>query len=375
MDGKKLKHISYVTVIILIFVVGSNFFYDSKEEVVHKEDFTEEVFVNKAPSNLVIKKKSDSKKKLNIVECSEPVDPDNIISTKYFDKKVINLTNNIEELKGIIQKSNDPESQIVHTILSVEDSSELPKKLDSLYNVIPESPLLSYDLLSSCTIKDSKCNNSIFERGTELDAQNGAVWLMMAIHELNNNNIDKAKMALMEASNAPVFNEYWSEHFTLFESVFVQAGAGSDLPTQIAILSNISTIPAPNFSVLANFCDSLDASKTDILDTCLSIGQQMINSQSTMLSYLIGMNIQSSVYKKYGDTELLDQLEDMRENFDKLIESSVKADALMWQSRRRTADWLQQMRDIGEIGATEFIVNEAIELSSKSEFDPCMVDW
>ncbi len=312
----------------------------------------------------------------HISECDKPANPNDLISNKYFDEKMIELTNNTEKLTQVLEQLETMESQIAHALITgSEDEKSMSDKFKALNGEYPDNPLLSYDLLSSCLLTDSLCERSVIDDGIALDSQNGAVWLLSALYEFNNNNIERATEALLEASSAPTYDEYWGEHFSLFELALSQTGAGNELPAQIASMSYVGSIPLPSFGVLVDFCKNTELTRADLLDACLRVGERLANAKGTMISHLIGLALQKAVYKKYNDDAQVSRVSNMRKEFDKTMKLSNKANNLVWQSSQRTSDWIQQIKDFGEVGATEYIVNEAIQLSAIPNFDPCEVNW
>jgi len=313
---------------------------------------------------------------VTISECESPANPDDLLSDKYFDEKIIDLTNNTEKLINILEQSIDVDSLIAHALITgSNDIGTLTEKFKVLNNDYPNNLLVSYDLLSSCTTAESACERSIIDEGITLDSQNGAVWLLSSLYELNNNNIELATTSLLEAANAPVYEEYWGEHFSVFESALSQAGAGNDLPVQIAAMGYVASAPLPNFNVLVNFCKNTHLNRGDILEACLSMGRQLVNSKSTMLSHFIGFSLQEAVYKKQNNETQISQVSTVRKELLKTIGLSEKANNLAWQSSQRTYDWIQQIKTMGELAATEYIVDEAIKLSADPNFDPCEISW
>lgn len=363
------------------------FFSSVKEPSVNnnKELLTvKTVDLNSSPSPQKKKIVTDIKKTQNqktqkesyISECDKPVDQNDLLSKKYFDEKVIELVNDTEKLIPLLEESTSLESQIAIALISKSnDINKLSDELKKLKENNSDDKLLSYDLLSSCTSTTSQCDRSLIDNGIALDSDNGAVWLLSALYELNNNNIGQATEDLLKASNSSIYEEYWGEHFSLFERAFSEAGAGNDLPAQLAVMGYVASTPLPNFGGLVKYCKNIESKKTDILNACLSMGEQMSNNNATQLNYLIGLSLQESSYKKLQNEVQESNISNKRKKFMNLIGLSNKANDLVWQSSQRTYDWLQKIKDSGEVAATEYIVDEAIRLSSDSSFDPCEINW
>ncbi len=334
-------------------------------------------------SDLGVKQKTEEKDtqqktldRNHISECDNPANPNDLISNKYFDEKMTELTNNTEKLSQVLEQLETMESQVAHALITgSEDEKSMSDKFKALNNQYPENKLLSYDLLSSCLLADSLCERSVIDNGLALDNQNGAVWFLSALYELHNNNIEQAKEALLEASSAPTYDEYWGEHFSLFELALSQTGAGNELPAQIASLNYVGSIPLPSFGVLVDFCKNTDLTRADLLDACLRMGVRLTNAKGTMISHLIGLALQKDVFKKYNDDAQVSRISNEKKGFDRTMSLSLKANNLVWQSSQRTSEWIQQIKDFGDVRASEYIVDEAIRLSSDPNFDPCEVNW
>lgn len=57
------------------------------------------------------------------------------------------------------------------------------------------------------------------------------------------------------------------------------------------------------------------------------------------------------------------------------MKKSNKGLDLIWRDRERTVDWLQEMKNVGEVGASQYAVDEAIRISSDPSYSPCEITW
>ena len=239
----------------------------------------------------------------------------------------------------------------------------------------PENKLASYDFLSFCTTQANSCDSSEITRSAALDYQNGAVWMLVASYELANSSPERAEAAMLEAAHAPLYNEYWAEHFSIFESAFAQAGLNDDQLKLIGTIGYGALIPLPNFKPLVTYCENAGPDEADKLDICLILGRRMMESQSTIVGYLIGLSIQEKVQSKYGREGKLPELANLRKEFEILYKQIGKAMDLFWRNQRRLTDWQNKHKAHGEVEAYRFAVGEAIRLSSDPDFDPCETNW
>ncbi len=90
---------------------------------------------------------------------------------------------------------------------------------------------------------------------------------------------------------------------------------------------------------------------------------------------MIGLSIRKAIYERYNNSVQLELIENERAEFLKTGSQSSVAAALIWQSRQRTSDWIQQLKNTGEVATTKYVVEQAISLSSDPDFDPCAVEW
>ncbi len=303
-----------------------------------------------------------------IAECT---DLDKIAINESLNETDNELLADHDKFIEALKKSSNLESKIVHALIAGNTVSELT----SLKSEEPDNKLISFNLLSSCLTSNTKCDPSVFMDARSIDEQNGAVWFLSALHELKNNNTEKFTEFLIEASNAPVYEEYWRDYFSLFESAYSHVGAGNDLQTKIAALGYVNAFALPAYKPLADFCKNIELDKLDVLDACLNMGKRLTSNSSNILSSYIGLAIQQNVFKRFNDDKQLAEIDKTRKEYNEMMILSNQAMENTFHSRKRTSDWLQQYKALGEFGAAKYIVGEAIKLSSDPEFDPCEFDW
>lgn len=350
MEFKHKKTVSALLLILLIFVVQH--FHIQKQSKITAQNIIEPnpatTAAAKTPNviqnKLSLKGRGEPSLKVEkqsnyIAVCEEPTEPEDVV-----------LANDSERLLPLLKQNIDMESDISIVLISKgKDEKELLNSLKTLNDKYPESKLISYDLLSHCTSLEEPCDRSIIESGISLDYQNGAIWLLAALYEIKNNKFIAAINALEEAVNAPFYEEYWGEHITVLESALLKAGAGDDLPAKIASVKYASAVPLPNFGILAKFCSNINLNNEEIMLSCLSAGEKLAQGESTLLTHLIGLAIQRYSLEKLNMKDQLTQVLNESKMLVKVIDLSNKARTLTLQSRERTIDWLQVIKDSGEV--------------------------
>ncbi|MCL1077508.1 hypothetical protein D5R81_04375 [Parashewanella spongiae] len=269
-----------------------------------------------------------------------------------------------------LKQSTKLESEIAHALINNSVT-----ELQSLQEQNPNNKFISYNLISACLTAKAECEARLFADARSLDEQNGAVWFLSALNELKNSNTEKFTEFLIEASNAPIYEEYWRDYFSLFESAYSHVGVGNSPQTQIATLGYIAAFSLPAYKPLVDFCESIELERLEVLDACSNIGQRFTSNSSNILSSYIGLAIQQKVAERYNDDKRLVQIEHTKHEYDKMMGLSGKAMSLTLQSRKRTSEWLQQYKSLGEFASTQYVIEEAIKLSADPDFDPCEFDW
>ncbi|TPH14223.1 hypothetical protein [Litorilituus lipolyticus] len=312
----------------------------------------------------------------HIALCDKAENTDKFPVNKFFGENSTALSDNKAKLIESFSLSSDVDNQIALAfIISEGEDRLLLNQLQTLHKEHSDNKYLAYHVLSLCSENKNQCSPDTIEQSIALDRQNGATWLLSALHAIKTNNTEQAEAALLEAANAPVYDEYWSEHIDVFESALAKASVAGSVPNEITTLDYIYKAKLPSYGNLVKFCRKVELSDANVVDACLRMGEQLTQGKGTMLSHLIGISLQEAMYKKYEDDTQLAQLAQMRKTFTERMELSAQATDLALQSQARTEEWLQQIKTMGEYGASEYLIEEANNLSADANFDPCKVDW
>ena len=389
MNNNRLKLTAIlVAIVVLAYFIVMQFTSDQKpvapETATHVEiepstskTTTNEIAVTTitAPETLTETKAQKSNAQY-IALCDTPENPDELPTNKFFGEDSTVLSDNKAKLIDNFSLSADVDNQIALAfIISEGEDRLLLNQLQTLHKEHSDNKYLAYHVLSLCSEDKNQCSPDTIEQSIALDNQNGATWLLSALHAIKTNNTEQAEAALLEAANAPVYDEYWSEHIDVFESALAKASIAGSVPAEITTLDYIYSAKLPSYGNLVKFCRKVELSDANVVDACLRMGEQLTHGKGTMISHLIGISLQEAMYKKYEDDTQLAQLAQMRKTFNERIELSAQATDLALQSQARTEQWLQQIKTVGEYNASEFLIEEAFNLSADPDFDPCKVDW
>ncbi|RLV60154.1 hypothetical protein D5018_08450 [Parashewanella curva] len=268
------------------------------------------------------------------------------------------------------------EAKFAFSILSSKTQQETIEKLRALIKDSPDNKYLNYQLLSMCVIdKEHQCSTSVIDFSIENDKQNAAVWILKAQYELNNNHSKKLEEAIIEAANAALIDTYWGESYGVFDSAIEQVGVPNSLQSKMAAIGMVAALPMSPYHKLIQYCKNLKLSQAEMIESCLLLGKQLSYGKATLLENYMGYALQEHVHKRFNNTKRLDELKQEKQRLTETMNLFQDATSYLFLSNNRTSEWMLKQKEVGELEAATYIVEEAIRLSADPNFDPCKVDW
>ena len=327
-----------------------------------------------AAEKRVISERQENKENL-IASCNTPIEQGWLSSDENIDELTKSFIEDTQELLTRLDKDEDLNSQLTHTLLSnqTEDSDTL-KRLTELNRKFPEDKLLSYDLVNICMISSDSCDENIYQQAINLDGENGALWLSVAIRNIVNHDDQQAIYALNQLASKPVYNEYWGKHVELFASTLESAGASRGLAADTAAISFAAAIPVPAVGALFSFCREKSTSRADIAEACLNAGARMSEENHTFLTQAFGLALQDNVYEELKDDRNREYIKQKKSFYDQQFDLYNRATELAWSKKQLAQDWFTVLKNNGEAEAKTYIIDEAIRISSLANFDPCKIE-
>ena len=280
----------------------------------------------------------------------------------YFDNIKQQQTQQSRIASAFIKKNKSIEADIVN--------------FDQLLQTYPSNKLIAFNLMLHCGYSTVEvCDETMMQRALDIDNQNGALWLQMAIYQLKSADVEKAKKSLVQFVHSQRYNEYSGDYFSTIDLALKEAGANDDLSLKIAMLGIAATRYKPNYSLLIELCDKTDTDNAALLNICLQTSQRLIESKGGLFTHQMGLSIQKSMLEKYGDSEGIANNSSAQKAFDTFNEEANIAMNMVLRSRKRTGDWLSLNIDYGELAALEYMIDQAKQASANHQQDQCAINW
>ena len=239
----------------------------------------------------------------------------------------------------------------------------------------PANTLALRRLLTLCSseISHPVCTDELLDSVVESEAQNAAAWLAVANYYAVKNHLPAAKNALYALLTAPVLHEDYAS----IVSLYVDALAGSEAEqfgiNALAGLAHAAANLASTADVTA-LC--LDAASVDdeMLNLCLSVGENLENRAMLMKTKLFGNSLQGLIYGVQGDHDAAARvaarassilLSPDNQRFDQAL-------LLALHDQRLFRGWLNNIDEFGEQAAAQMLLDEAILLSQNPFYRPCL---
>jgi hypothetical protein len=275
-----------------------------------------------------------------------------------------------------LQQSNSPDKQLAYILFASQ--SDEANQLASLlaYNQqFSGNKRVLMDLIGLCSSipTHEACTNTLLEEASELDGDNGALWLIIANFHAAKGNSSATLEAIERAITTTHFNEY---HFDKL-ALFMQTSKGAlDVSFGQRAITGLG-FHAASFawlSKITKFCVE-ERSYTDRHNQlCLALGETMAVKNNSLLVNAMGLSIQSQIYKQDQNNELHLKAEEEKAT---IMQKSVnhelyfQAQTLMLVDEQLFNFWLTSVMEQGEAIADEMLIKEAITLSKNPYYQPC----
>lgn len=276
-----------------------------------------------------------------------------------------------------IKQQQTQQARIASVFINRNKSIEVDiENLDKLTQTYPSNKLLAFNLMLLCSNSTATvCDEVMMQRALNTDNQNGALLLQMALYQLKSANIEKAKTSLTQFTHSQRYNEYSGDYFSTVDLALKEAGANDDFSLKIAVLGIAATRYKTNYAPLAKLCKKTDTDNAVLLNICLETSEKLIESKGGLLTHQMGLSMQKNVLEKYDDSEGVAENASAQKALDTFNEEANIAMNMVLRSRKRTEYWLSLNVDYGEMGAFEYIIDQAKQTSENNQQDPCAINW
>lgn len=265
------------------------------------------------------------------------------------------------------------EAEIAYALMSENDFSASSHPILDAFLKYPESKLLAYNTLLICNSID--CESKMIEKALFTDRDNGASWLAYANLITERNEFEQVVTSLINAANASTYNEYSLEKIDIYEEAMLQFGFVDHDLIALSSFLNLQGHSSPGFGTLESVCSNATPDDISLIDSCLTIGERLSQSNNTLISSAIGISLQKKMYQKLNDETALEFLNENSLNHGQLLRQYIKASNVVWNNRLLFSEFIQVLKNSNEVDATKHLIKTAFSVSEDPNFDPCQSDW
>ena len=123
-------------------------------------------------------------------------------------------------------------------------------------------------------------------------------------------------------------------------------------------------------------CEKQAAQSMEWLQTCLDYGRRLEGDGTSMLSVLIGIELQKAMHEISGDASKISETELRAQLTRKEMQLMNSEDAvvLLFRDDQVLTDYLEEWSAHGEWRALQFMQEEVVRLSRQPGYDPCILN-
>jgi len=339
------------------------------------------LILSKAQEAELLYQKTTKEERKEINEVSVPSKDENYIlacQTPFdYEKayKEANIKEKLAPFHHFLKESNTAEHRLAAILFATDDQQA--SKLEQLHDYIQEYPnnklaLMKVIGLCSENVEHSACSQVLFDRASQIDGDNGALWLQVANYQAAKGNTPATLEAMENVIGTTDFNDYYYDNLALF----MDASKGTlDVSFTKRAITGMGyhaaiTLHIRNFT---KFCTATDNLANNKNQTCILLGKALEERGKNLLFNVVGIAIQDKIYQAEGNGELSTKAKARRKFFLDPVKTALhnKAGDLMLHDPKLFQFWLRNAIHYGEHKAINILIKEAISLSKNKNYNPC----
>lgn len=285
----------------------------------------------------------------------------------------------------VLQHSDDPEHLLIAALYDGHENRSLlplpPRgNLETLFRGLelqPRNELLLWNAMMLCVelASEDLCDEKkVPERATAVLGNNATFWFRLAAIRADAEDIDGALAALERSFAAPQYNEYFIEHVELFARG-IAAFNNAPYNKRVGIGFGLASEQASDESEILMACQQQALESATWLNTCIGIGERMEARGRSMLSIMLGLDLQKAMYEISGDDVRAQaaerQIESRRRFIDELSDQTNE-DIVLAHDERVLETFIDAWKTGGEFEAMLYLRRETRRLMNTPGYQPCV---
>lgn len=247
--------------------------------------------------------------------------------------------------------------------------------LNTILEADPENRLIVWHLLTSCSRfpEFSQCTDDTIEnRSINVDGSNGQLWARIAGFRIGRGDMSGALDALRNATAAPRFSDYKTEHIELFGRGLAAVGNAPYRGRVIQAIGMQAALASNEYEVVMA-CKKMAVESAVWLTQCLRLGERLERDGRSVSAVVAGQGLQKTMHSISGDSEQAALLEERRGLTREFLENGLSKDSgiLLSRDEQALANYISELATYGELRALQSLKNEVERLKKLPDYNPC----
>lgn len=276
----------------------------------------------------------------------------------------------LEEILDFLAQSDSADLQHFVALVSRDEATRMSAIRRAL-RTTPDDPFVVFSALRLCRehAETADCDfDGLLGKVRELDGQNSAALLFIALRAFENGDTDRALKMLTAAGAASESNFYWFESVDLAMRASLAANVGDFHERAVWSHEVVSKMALFQITEGVYLCHSQSANDIEWAYACLALGKQM-EQHGTDLATEFGLNMQSVVLEILGEAKQLAAVEERQTGRSRTAEDI----AAVWRTveLQMTPEIYSAFRqDVMEVGVQEANVRLAANIRAALDQHP-----
>lgn len=304
------------------------------------------------------------------LSCPEPADPTEM---------------DFAAMAEVLKHSDDPEHLLMATMYGGarrrSEGSPFPAEsnLDALFTgleIEPRNELLLWNAMALCarTGEQDRCDDyNVPALATTVLGNNANFWFRLAAIRLDADDTDGAYTALRRSLDAPEYNEYFIEHVELFARGLAAFNNAPYNERVVAGFGLAAALHGAEGDVLLA-CQEHAPTSSKWLAVCMTVGERMEVSGRTMMTEMLGLGLQKSMFEIAGDDQRARTAEMRINGRRRFLDEMLIIDeqlVVLSYDERVLESYIDTWKAFGERQAMLYLQRETHRLMNTPGYQPC----
>lgn len=291
-------------------------------------------------------------------------------------QSVDDLKAQMQALAGDLSHSDDAEHLLAAALLGGFAVPGAPLELlDKASRIVPSNALVAWHRLKICReLAGATCDLEEIETiAVEVDSDNGAVWMQVAMLRFGEDRHNAAADAVRRAIVAPRFDNYFIDNAGVIERALTVLG-GRSYAERVFMGIGVAAASMVSYQKITTQCAALAGDGGVWLELCDRLGARMTADGNTLIDQAIGTSLRKIAAQQSGDEAWIEAATanevSFRDNYQRLL-ATIGAHHILENDEVVLRQYIENFSTYGELEAQTRLKEEAQRLREDPDYDQC----